>query len=569
VNSQTDQQLLRDYAERRSEEAFAELVRRNVDFVFSVALRMVRDPHLAKDVTQGVFVALAGNARRLIGHAVLAGWLHRTTRNIAAQSIRSDVRRRAREKEAAAMNELLSADRNPVWDQVAPQLDTALGDLKEVDRDALLLRYFQGKSARQIGQVLGVSDEAAQKRVSRAVEMLRESFAKRGVTVGAGGLVAVISANAVQSAPIGLSASITATTLAGTTFAASTTLTLTKALAMTTLQKAIIFTAIAAAVGTGIYQTQRASGLRAQLQAQQEQQAPLAEQIQTLQQERDEAKNRLDLLAEENSRWKPGSPDPLKRSDATDRSNSSQTASQMAAEVPNSSNVTFTNNQPVQSNLGRELGEAVVRGDRKAFEQLLELSKSENASFRTNMIGLNDTQRSQLSTQVYAPLHEAFRVITEAAAKSDAKALSAIGEMIKFPEVRGMALHSLGALAGNGNNEALEILLNPLQYGFPRSYLSSAAGALVPAARNGNEKAIDGLAAVAKDSSQQAMWYMVADGLNQAAAEAGNTVAVDALIGMAGATNRNTINAVVAGLKKAAANQNQKAAAALLSMGVQ
>ena len=103
------------------------------------------------------------------------------------------------------------------WEQVAPHLDAALGELGEMDRDALFLRYFEGKSAHEIAQALAVSDEAAQKRVSRAVERLRAFFAKRGVTVGASGLAIVISANAVQSAPIGLAAALCATSLASAT----------------------------------------------------------------------------------------------------------------------------------------------------------------------------------------------------------------------------------------------------------------------------------------------------------------------------------------------------------------
>src|SRR5438046_4264975 len=103
MNEQTDPQLLRAYAESRSEAAFAELVRRHVDLVYSAALRMVRDPHLAEDVAQGAFVALAQNARQLADHPVLCGWLHRTAQNLAANIVRSDVRRRAREEEAAAM----------------------------------------------------------------------------------------------------------------------------------------------------------------------------------------------------------------------------------------------------------------------------------------------------------------------------------------------------------------------------------------------------------------------------------------------------------------------------------
>src|SRR5947207_11555979 len=137
MNSQTDQQLLRDYTGCRSEAAFAELVRRHVDFVYSAALRMVRDAHMAEDVTQGVFVALARNARQLADRPVLSGWLHRTTQNLAANAVRTDVRRRAREQEAAAMNELFATEPDAVWEQIGPHLDAALGELSEADRDGL------------------------------------------------------------------------------------------------------------------------------------------------------------------------------------------------------------------------------------------------------------------------------------------------------------------------------------------------------------------------------------------------------------------------------------------------
>jgi RNA polymerase sigma factor (sigma-70 family) len=145
VNSLTDQQLLGDYAERQCEAAFAELVRRHVDLVYSSAVRMVCDAHLAEDVSQAVFAALAQNARQLTDRPVLSGWLHRTAQNLAAKAVRSDVRRRAREQEAAAMNPLLSPEPDALWEHVAPQLDAALGELSEPDRDALLLRYFESR----------------------------------------------------------------------------------------------------------------------------------------------------------------------------------------------------------------------------------------------------------------------------------------------------------------------------------------------------------------------------------------------------------------------------------------
>jgi RNA polymerase sigma factor (sigma-70 family) len=208
VNALSDQQLLGEYAEGQSEAAFAELARRHVDLVYSAAMRMLCDAHLAEDVTQAVFLALARNARQLTARPILSGWLHRTALNLAVKAVRSEVRRRAREQKAAAMNQLLATEPDTTWEHIAPHLDAALGELSEPDRDALLLRYFERQSAREMAQTLGTSEEAAQKRVSRAVERLRECFAKRGVTVGASSLVGLVSAQAVQAAPVGLALTI-------------------------------------------------------------------------------------------------------------------------------------------------------------------------------------------------------------------------------------------------------------------------------------------------------------------------------------------------------------------------
>jgi RNA polymerase sigma factor (sigma-70 family) len=305
VTTQTDSQLLRTYAERKLEPAFTELVHRHVDFVYSAARRMVRDPHLAEDVTQGVFVALAKQAPELADRTTLAGWLHRTAQNIAAQTVRTIERRRAREQESFAMSEHISTSPDVSWEQIEPHLDAALGELNDADRDAVVMRYFHKKSAAEIASILGISDDAAQKRVSRAVERLREFFAKRGVTVGAGGLVVVISANAVQAAPVGLAVTISAAAIAGTaattsTFIAATT----KTIAMTTLQKTLVTATVAVLAGAGIYEAQQAAQLREQIQMLQQQQAPLAEKIQELQRDRDEATNQLAGLLADNARMK-------------------------------------------------------------------------------------------------------------------------------------------------------------------------------------------------------------------------------------------------------------------------
>jgi RNA polymerase sigma factor (sigma-70 family) len=293
VNSLTDQQLLREYAASRSEAAFAELVRRHVNFVYSAALRMVCDAHLAEDVTQGVFLVLAQTARQLTDRPVLSGWLHRTAQNLGSKAVRTDVRRRAREQEAASMNELLATEPNTVWEYIAPHLDDALGELSEPDRDALLLRYFERKSAREMARTLGTSEDTAQKRVSRAVERLREFLAKRGVNVGASGLVVVISAHAVQAAPVGLAVTIsTAAAVAGTAaLHASTAIAATETIAMTTIQKITVAAAVAVLAGAGIYEARQNLKLRGEIESQ-------LHQIEHLKLESESLSNRLPVVAD-------------------------------------------------------------------------------------------------------------------------------------------------------------------------------------------------------------------------------------------------------------------------------
>ena len=295
MNEQTDSQLLRAYAEDRSETAFAELMRRHLDLVYSAARRMVCDSHLAQDVTQGVFLALAKSASGLTARPVLSGWLHRTAQNIAAQTVRTSVRRQAREQEAATMNLLLSTETGSSWQHLAPELDAALGALSEPDRDALLLRYFERKSAREMALTLGISDDAAQKRVNRAVDRLRECLAERGVTLGASGLVVLLSANAIEAAPAGLAAAIsTAVALAGNTLTHAATFTAVKTIAMTTFQKTLFTATLAIVAGMGIYQAHQASTLKSQNRTLREQQLASAELIKQLQSERTRT---ADLLA--------------------------------------------------------------------------------------------------------------------------------------------------------------------------------------------------------------------------------------------------------------------------------
>jgi RNA polymerase sigma factor (sigma-70 family) len=310
VNTWTDQQLLREYAERHSEAAFSELVRRHVDLVHSAAKRMTGDAHSAEDVTQSVFMALAQNAARLSRHPVLSGWLHTTARNLAAKTVRATARRQLREKEAAAMNPYSSTENEPLWDDIAPHLDAALGELNDDERDALMLRYFEKKSAPEIAALIGISDAAAQKRVTRALERLRQLFAHRGITAGAGGLALIIGARAVEAAPITLAANISTTALAGAAVPASTVITATKAIAMTTLQKTLVTATIAILAGAGIYETRQASLLRQQNQTLE--QRPAADPLPHSQTTPDESSNSLASLRQENEQLKSNQTELLK-----------------------------------------------------------------------------------------------------------------------------------------------------------------------------------------------------------------------------------------------------------------
>ena len=209
-----DKDLLRQFAEQNSEAAFAAVVSRHVDKVYSVALRHTRNAHAAEEITQAVFVILAKKSGRLGGRVILSGWLYETARLTALTYIRSEIRRARREQEAH-MQTALNENDSEAWPHIAPLLDDALAGLSAADRYAVVLRYFDGKSLGEVGAALGASEDAAKKRVTRAVEKLRSFFTKRGVTLTATVLTAAISANSVQAAPLGLAATVTATAAKG------------------------------------------------------------------------------------------------------------------------------------------------------------------------------------------------------------------------------------------------------------------------------------------------------------------------------------------------------------------
>ena len=290
--SDSDLELLERYTRQHAEDAFAEIVRRHLDLVFSAALRQVRSPQLAEEVAQSAFTDLARQAHRLAPDTILTAWLYQVARRTAIDVVRRETRRQVREQVACELNAMNTTASD--WTHIEPLLDEAMQALEDTDRTAVLLRYFENKSLREVGQTLGTTEDAARKRVSRAVERLREFFARRGVTVGASGLVVVISANAVQAAPAGLALTIsTAAALVGTSLITTATATTAKAIAMTTMQKTLIASALAVAAGTGIYEAHVASRLRDEVQTLRQQQAPLTKQIARFKSDNESLSNQL------------------------------------------------------------------------------------------------------------------------------------------------------------------------------------------------------------------------------------------------------------------------------------
>jgi RNA polymerase sigma factor (sigma-70 family) len=295
-------QLLLDYKKNASDAAFRILVGRYVDLVYSTALRVVGgDRQLAEDVAQVVFVNLARKIPSLPAEVALGGWLHRDACHVAATMMRSERRRKCRESLAAELNAMHDhTDDNLA--RIAPILDEAIEQLGPEDRKAILLRFFEHFDFRSIAKALGTNEDAAQKRVSRAVERLRLFFVKRGVCIGATGLAALLSANAVQSAPIALGVKISATAaLSATAIQSSAAVEAAKTLFMTTLQKTLVVTTLATTLGAGVYQAHKASQLQRQVGILEQEQAPMAAQMDELRRERDTASNSLAALRRSHS----------------------------------------------------------------------------------------------------------------------------------------------------------------------------------------------------------------------------------------------------------------------------
>ncbi|HEY3760757.1 MAG TPA: sigma-70 family RNA polymerase sigma factor [Verrucomicrobiae bacterium] len=243
-----DLALLREYARNGSEPAFAALVGRHIHLVYSVAFRQTQDAHLAEEITQAVFIILARKAGSLGDKTVLSGWLCRTARYAAANALKIQTRRQHREQEAYMQSTLNEPAPDETWHQISPLLDDAMRKLGQKDHDALVLRYFENRNFAEVGATLGASEDAAKMRVSRALEKLRQFFAKRGASSTTESIAENISHHSIQFAPEALVVTVSATVAKGSTAAAST-LTLVKStLKIMTYAKLKLSLGIAAAI---------------------------------------------------------------------------------------------------------------------------------------------------------------------------------------------------------------------------------------------------------------------------------------------------------------------------------
>lgn len=217
MNNLDDLELLREFAKSRSEEHFSKLINRYAPMVYSVGIRLAGSPEAARDITQSVFIDLVQGVSRVItsmeaetgeaGRGSLVGWLHRAARYEALEFIRKENRRQTRERRAMELQENSPADETQ-WNLVRPVLDEALDALDETDRRAVLLRYFQEASYREVGASFGISEDTAQKRVSRALDRLREILVRKGIAISGAGLSAGLSQGAIEKVPVDLAKTV-------------------------------------------------------------------------------------------------------------------------------------------------------------------------------------------------------------------------------------------------------------------------------------------------------------------------------------------------------------------------
>ena len=231
MHDATDMDLLRQFAAENSQSAFAALVERHINLVYSTALRKTGNAHAAEEITQAVFIILAEKAGRISRQTILPGWLYQTARLTATGFLRREFRRFRREQEAYMQSQSDQAHpgtTDETWQQLAPLLEDAMGQLGETDRAAVVLRFFNGQSFAEVGTAFGLSENAAKKRVNRALEKLHRYFHRRGISSTTAIIAGVVSTHSVHAAPVGLAKAISAVAVVKGATATASTLSLVK-----------------------------------------------------------------------------------------------------------------------------------------------------------------------------------------------------------------------------------------------------------------------------------------------------------------------------------------------------
>ncbi|MFO1501775.1 MAG: sigma-70 family RNA polymerase sigma factor [Verrucomicrobiota bacterium] len=535
----SDHELLHLYLHERSERAFTELVERHINLVFSTALRRLNgDPELARDVCQAVFTDLAGKAHALASCPTLVGWLYTSTRFAAVNALRSEQRRRLREGKATCMSPPESAvASNLSWEHLRPVLDKAMHDLGEQDREALLLRFFQDHSYQAVGQVLHLSEDAARKRVDRALEKLRCVLQRRGIDSTRAALEAALASAATILAPKSLVAAVVTKALVGTT-AHFTTASL---ISLASLKAGIIGAIVLATLSATIL-LQRNTNTKLRSENKTLQSALAAAQ--------DREAHRKDAAPP--MRFTPDDSHHLENHQPSVRAQPAVTGQQTLSESPGETQ------RPLQTdNEAYELALAALRGEMSALDKLDAMTIAAVHGEQPDLA----TDKAAVSRKKLRAIDAAFQLFVDEADRGNTNALGLIAQALRLRGLSGFGAKSLGDLAGHGSEGALNILLDPGKFGVDIP-LSGTVGALKPAAENGNERAIQALAQLGESDSCQPLWLMAAEAL-RVPAESGHPAAIEALISFSRTTNANTLTAVRAGLSAAAATQNPRAIEAL------
>ncbi len=285
-----DAELLRRYAGSGSETAFTEWVGRHISLVYFTALRRTGDPALAQDVAQSVFSTAARKSGGLASHPSLTGWLYTTTRHLADKAARKE-RTRQRYEQDAAMHELTTAEPSPEWERLRPVIDEVLEGLDQRDREAILVRFFEGRPFAEMGATLRISQDAARMRVDRALEKLRKKLERRGIPSASVALAVALSTQVGSAVPAGLITAVSSAAMA-TTAATGGAAVLLGFMSTTKITVVAATVATVLATGFGIVERNRAHGAEARLEAGHQEQISLRSRLARAEQQLSQAETR-------------------------------------------------------------------------------------------------------------------------------------------------------------------------------------------------------------------------------------------------------------------------------------